>query len=395
MDNKIRLLDKIKKVDPLNSLIILSLFMAFYTGFRMPGLWSVNYYIPSMFEGFYRRSLVGTILYVFGDLRFNYMFIAAIQVTLFSVLLGVLLRYAFRAEDKLKAVFVLYLLAPTGGYLFHEIGYIEQLLYLILFVALYLSNPMLGLGLMVASLFVHEMALFTTIPIYFAYLILKTAPPQQSLIHAAVISVSFGILFVCFQTAPEELIKQFSAKTYAAFGPGGRADYYNIFYNTFNHLLFDNTFSLPSGASALPPHGNYFVHHLGFELASACLFGLSIATLFVHKKNSVLKNIWRLVVVWCACIAPLFLAFLGMDTMRWIFLSFSSALVLLCFYRSELPRMRFAASLFILALFLAYGHLWYFDGLRPRTMDIQSSFISFWTHDALNVIINHPGRWRG
>ena len=45
-------LDKIKKVDPRNSFIVLSLLMAFYTGFRMPNLWSVNYYIPSMFEGF-------------------------------------------------------------------------------------------------------------------------------------------------------------------------------------------------------------------------------------------------------------------------------------------------------------------------------------------------------
>jgi len=371
MDNKHRYLDKIKHADPLNVFIVLSLCMAFYTGFRMPNLWSVNYYIPSIFEGFYRRSLVGTLLYVFGDFRFNYYFIAMIQVAVLTALLGVLFRYACRAEYKLKLIFVVYLLAPTGGYLFHEIGYIEQLLYLLLFLALYTSNQKLGLGLMVASLFVHEMALFTTIPIYFVCLMLKNVHPRQLLIHAAVVGFSFLVLFVYFQTVPSDTIHQFIGKIAFHTGPAARTDYYYIFNNTFNHLVFDNAFTAPPGVPVLPPHGNYFAYHLGFEVILAGLFGMSIAACFVSNRHAIQWNIGYFIAVWVACVSPLFLAFCGIDTARWVFLSFSSSLVFLCLYQNNLPPIRFATALFILTLFLGYGHLWYFDGCHPRTADIQ------------------------
>ena len=34
-----------------NAGLILSLMIALYVGFRLPNLWSVNYYIPSVFDG--------------------------------------------------------------------------------------------------------------------------------------------------------------------------------------------------------------------------------------------------------------------------------------------------------------------------------------------------------
>jgi hypothetical protein len=63
--------------------ILLAYVLAFTNGFRMPSLWSINYFLPSMFEGFYRRSLLGTLLFPLGELRFNYYTIASIQITIF------------------------------------------------------------------------------------------------------------------------------------------------------------------------------------------------------------------------------------------------------------------------------------------------------------------------
>jgi len=389
MDNKSKFLNKIKQSDPLNIFIGFSLLMAFYTGFRMPNLWSVNYYIPSMFEGFYRRSLVGTVLYVFGDLRFNYLFIVAIQITVLAALLGIVLRYAFRAEDKLKAVFVLYLLAPTGGYLFHEIGYIDQLLYLLLIAWLYAPNKHIGIALMLASLFIHEMALFTIIPIYFAYLIINKTPLRQMVMYGVLISVAFLVLFLYLQTAPYETMVHFMEKITANFGPGARTDYYYIFNNTFTQMMFDNTFVDAPGVVFRVAQGNYVQAGLLFEVGLACMLGLVVATLFCNKNNTIWQNACCFLSVWVACMSPLLLVFYGLDTMRWVFLSYSSSLILLCLYRGELPRMRFAAILFIFTLFLAYGHLWYFDGLRPRSINIQASFVNFWMHDLFNLMVHH------
>ena len=63
-----------------NAGLILAPVIAFYVGFRVPNLWSVNYYIPSVFDGFWRRSLLGTLLYPFGALRFDYRFLASLQM---------------------------------------------------------------------------------------------------------------------------------------------------------------------------------------------------------------------------------------------------------------------------------------------------------------------------
>jgi len=54
-----------------NAGLILGLAIALYVGFRLPSLWSVNYYIPSIFDGFWRRSLLGTLLYPAGADAFS------------------------------------------------------------------------------------------------------------------------------------------------------------------------------------------------------------------------------------------------------------------------------------------------------------------------------------
>ena len=119
----------------LNFFLFIALGIACYRGFKLPSLWSINYYIPSFFDGFYRRGLAGTFLYVFGELRFNYYFIITVQFAVTAALLSVIFRYVLRADITLKIVTILYFLAPTGGYLFDEVGYIDQLLYLLLFSA--------------------------------------------------------------------------------------------------------------------------------------------------------------------------------------------------------------------------------------------------------------------
>src|SRR5262245_21315032 len=93
----------------LNALIVASTLVAFYVGFRMPSLWSLNYFLPSVFEGFYRRSLPGSILYVLGDLRFSYYAIVVVQALIFTASIGTFLYVTLKAANQLKVLTILFL----------------------------------------------------------------------------------------------------------------------------------------------------------------------------------------------------------------------------------------------------------------------------------------------
>src|SRR5262245_7372899 len=131
-----------------NAGLILGLAIALYVGFRAPGLWSVNYYIPSAFDGFWRRSLLGSLLYPLGTLRFDYRFVASVQALVLLSLVALLVVHAWRSDLRIKLLAILFLVGPAGGYLFHEVGYVEQLLYLMLVAALALEDKRFGVGLM-------------------------------------------------------------------------------------------------------------------------------------------------------------------------------------------------------------------------------------------------------
>src|SRR4051812_21634030 len=108
-----------------NAALVLALAIALYAGARMPGLWSINYYIPSLFDGIFRRSLIGTVLSAFGPLRFDYYFIACLQIAVLLGLVGIVVSGALRAGARTKVIVALFLVGPAGGYLFHEVGYVD------------------------------------------------------------------------------------------------------------------------------------------------------------------------------------------------------------------------------------------------------------------------------
>jgi len=370
IDNKDRLL--------LNRFIFVSVLIAFYIGFRMPNLWSVNYYIPSAFDGFYRRSLVGTLLYVFGELRFDYYFIVTLQLTVFTALLAIIFRYACRASIPLKIMVVLYFLAPTGGYFFHEIGYIDQLLYLLLFGVLCSSNKVLKLGLMTASLFIHEEALFTIVPIYLAYLIINKENIKYIATNFLVLALTFFIIFVFFKAVPEEHIAKFIHDASSSASYKFRVDYYIIFGLDF---LKSQTLNL-----------HYDQAFLYLPLSLIFVMSALIGSLFTDKKNSLVCNILRFVSVICACISPLLLGFIGVDTSRWIFLSFSSCLIMLFLHPGHISVRPLYSIIFVFALFCRFGELEYFDNYSPRSMNQPASIIEFWRHDLGHLLSTVPVR---
>jgi len=359
----------------LNLFFICSLFTASYVGARMPSLWSVNYYVPSFFEGFFRRGLIGTLLYPFGELRFNYHFISAIQIAVLVLLLLMVVCYVYRADIQRKILFILFFLAPTGGYVFHLIGYSDQLLYLLLIVSLSTHRRWVGLVLMVASLFIHEEALFVIIPIYFVYLLAHRVSARLLLTHMAVIGFAFLLLTLFLQTVDLFKIEHFIQKIMMKFGPLARNDYYLTFNNYYTSQALTNTFMGLHGEPEHSPQGSY--DFLYFEIVIISILACLIAKQYINKDQTLWYNLCCFLMVVVAAIAPLFLVFVGIDAERWVFLSISSCLFLFCLIKRPLSWAHFISIAFTFLLFLAHGKLWYFDGRAPRAFE-KPNVIFFW-----------------
>ena len=192
----------------INWIILLNLFLllvgyALIQGFRMPNVWSMHYYTPSFFDGFFRRSLVGTFLYFFWDLRFNYYFIVSIQFSILSFLFIFLFRI-FSINIFGFFMVTLYIISPYGAYLFHEIGYIDQLLYLLLFISIMLfkNYRLFSIFIMTISMFIHEMSLFTIYPIFIVYSYLIVNDIKKIIIYGLSPLIAFLVIYIFFQTVP-------------------------------------------------------------------------------------------------------------------------------------------------------------------------------------------------
>lgn len=356
--------------------LIISMCLAAYVGWRMPSLWSINYYLPSFFEGFYRRGLLGTLLYPLGELRFNYAWISSIQIAVLVTLLLGVLRYAYRAKVHQKMMLLLFFLAPTGGYLFHIIGYSDQLLYVLLMVALiFIQVQWVGLVLMIASLFIHEAALFTTIPIYFVALLINHVSIKRFIVDGVVIGGVFLCLTLFLQTVPLAKIEAFITKIMQPIGPGGRWEYFATFHNQYTTQAVENTFYGLHNEIAPRPRGNFI--GLYFEIALVVLYATLTATLFVERQAKRSTQVFFYVVSWCACLTPLLLVLFGIDADRWVFLTYASSVYMCCLAKKTPSMVCFLSMTFVYLIFLRYGHFWYFDGCAPRGFDIFQ-LKSFW-----------------
>lgn len=330
----------------------LALAIAVYAGFRLPNLWSLNYYIPSGFEGIWRRGLIGALLHPAGTLRFDYHFIAALQGLVLLALVVLLVRHALRGDWRIKTLTILFLLAPTGGYLFHEVGYIEQLLYLVLLGALALADRRHAVLLLAATLFIHEMAAFTIIPLYLAQLVIEKRY-RLALEHALALLAVFAVLYRFAQTpepaAVDRLIETIKAHANYAL----RADYYDV----YRHRLIGPELQL------------YFVRASWWQLAVAGTVAGLTAAAFVRRDPIAAGA------VLVACLAPLALGFVGWDQHRWVFVSLCSSFLVLVRLGGAQSTGIAAAVSAVFAVFLVVGHLVYFDDYQPRPL---LPFPDFW-----------------
>lgn len=353
-----------------NAGLVVALLLAFYVGFDIPNLWAINYYIPSFFDGFGRRGLIGTLLHPFGSLRFEYLFVATLQIAVRYALIATLFWRALHSPLPVKLVVIAFLVAPTGGYLFHTVGYPEDILYLAVLAAIHV-RPFPALVIMGATLFVQEAAAFTAIPLYIASLVLRKQL-RLALVHGAVLLAIFVAVYLFLQTVPATAIEAFLTHLRAVARYPVNESYYAVFRHDFAGERMRNYYFPPAR-----------------YLTRALLVAVSVSMVVAasqYRRSEGASNIRNVCCVLGACLAPLLLGFFGWDVFRWVFLSLLSSLFVLLFIGKQPSTTAAVTVACLLGVFALVGHLEYFDGDRPRPLLPYPQLIDFWEADVPRIV---------
>lgn len=337
--------------------------VAAYTGLRMPSGWTATLQAVSLQDGFHRRFLIGSLLHpIASRTGYPYLLFAAVSFAVLAGLVAVLVYAAATTRHPARRYLVMaFLLLPTGGYLFHEVGYFDQVLYLLLFGALWLlaRGRVHAAGLAVAAATtVHEITVLTVLPL-FLLAAARTLPPRRAL--TAVLPATVAGLVVLLVPASSAGATGNLGGTLAADHFPVRTDALDLFgrtqtdswqlFSPWEVLVFLLPLTVVLGAAVL-------CFARGTRLGGRPLALLSLA----------------------AALAPAALAFAGWDMERWAFLLVANFCVVTWFWLGERPSparpFPYAAAACAL-LVTVHVPLTYFDGYQPRelTGKAMSTFV--------------------
>lgn len=323
--------------------------LAGYTGSRLPSDWAVTLESVSLTDGFHRRFLVGTVLRPIAALfGYHYVVYAVAGFAVLATVLTALVIAFFRASTLSRRFLVIgWLLLPTGGYLFHEVGYLDQVVYLVLLAALWAlhrDRPVPAGVLMVASVLTHEIALLTVVPV-FGFVVLRKLPLRKACAVLAP-SVAAGLVVLAVPPAEAGAVQRFQ-QVLADSGFPYRADALE---------LFDRTQAQSWQLYSITGVFLYLVPILLVVVAGSLLLHRPSATTLLPLT---------------AVVAPTLLAFGGWDEARWGFLLITNFVLVLWLRsgRRELDLPRFGA-LAVILLVLTHLPMPYFDGYRPRDVTL-------------------------
>ena len=332
---------------------------ALYAGGRGPGIWPVMGALTSLQDGHQRRTGLGSLLHFLpASVRFNYHLHAAVFFAILSALLTAIFWQAICHLPTAVAV-VLYFLGASGSFLFYEVGFSEQLVFLIFLLAAWLTGraPWLAALAMAFSVFCHELTLFFTLPL-FALLLLYNRASVRRIVLLIAPSVAAGIYLVLSPQAShvQELALLEMIEQYGNFTP--RPDYFGLVGE--NHTLtphFSNFYS-PDDHPTIALVGLFSLAQLPLNIRGLDLFPAGR----------------RLLICGCAmvcCALPLLLGAIAHDVIRWLNMAAVCFATVVVLY-SRQPRQTTFRPVDLLPVLL--GLAWpftftpsgFFHGVKPR-----------------------------
>ncbi|WP_406290390.1 hypothetical protein [Embleya sp. NBC_00896] len=334
-----------------------SVVVAAYTGIRMPSRWTATLQTVSLQDGFHRRFLVGTLLRPIAQpTGYAYGLFVAVSFVVLAALVAVLVRVAVTTRIPARRLLIVaFLLLPTGGYLFHEVGYFDQLLYLMFFGSLWLlgrGRAVAAAAMLALAVTVHEIAVLTVLPLFFLAA-LRASPLRRAVLAVMPAALVGGVILVA---------------SAAVDGAGNR----------LGRRLTDTGFPLRPDALELFGRTQRDSWRL-YSPSDVLLFLLPLFVIVVGAVFALARTNARRsrrsavpIVVWIAAAgAPVVLAAAGWDRERWAFLLIANFCVVVWFLLAEHPpEVGHSSHLVLVAALLLTAHvpLTYFDGYAPRAL---------------------------
>ena len=315
-------------------------------------------------DGAWRRGLLGTLLQPIWSLTgYRYGVMALVALTFLGLLILVGLLVVVRARwDAQRLLIIVWFLSPAGGYLFHEIGYTDQVVYLLFFVAAWAmarSHFVIAIALVTFSVFLHELTLFTTVPLLLVLALVRGEPARR------LVAFSFpalvGLVLARAPMMTPDQVGATGARLQEQLPFEIRMDAVALFGRSLTQTWDMDFYSPLRGFVTVLPLMIVAVGSISVVLARAD-----------NKGFSVPRPVAWLVVVG-AVIAPFSLVFFGWDFYRWMFLGMVNFLILTVILWSSLterPTLVVFGVALAPILMLFYVQLNYFDGYSPRPFSI-------------------------
>jgi hypothetical protein len=337
----------------------------------MPNLWSVTLMSVSIADGFRRRVLVGTLLRPIAESRnFRYWFYAAVAFAILGALLVALVVAAVRSQLLTQRFLVIaFLLLPTGGYLFQEVGYLDQLIYLLLFASLFVvhrSYWWLAPAFMTLAVLTHEIALLTVIPV-FVFVAIRVLEPRRAIVSLGPPAL-VGLVVLAVPASARGASDDFTALLVGAnWKP--RPDALSLFDRTQAESL-----------------DLYDWREVLYFLIPVVIIGLgAFLLMYAGERRPAREPVlatwaqghdWLYPVLAVAAIAsPTLLMFGGWDKWRWGFLILANLFIVTWIWVGERGRELDTTQLVTLALSLlvtVHVGLLYFDLREPRDLSAET-----------------------
>jgi hypothetical protein len=341
-------------------MLVLSVAYAALQGARLPSLWVVTLYTPSLTGGFVKRSLVGTLLRPLFVIKESYWFGAVTALVALLAVLVIVVSAAWRSQLLSQRYLVVgFLVISTGGFLFHEVGYLEQFVYLAFFAAaacLAANRVGPAAALIALTPLIHELSILTVLPL-FAFVALQRLEPRRAAIAVAP-AVAVAAVTMVIPPVAQPTIHRLAVEL-------GRSGFV---YRRDALALFGRSQSDAWSRYSIPE----VVGHVGRYGVIACAAIVAVMLLTPRLSGGEVRRRWLVLVAGIAAVgAPTLLAYGGYDYNRWSFLTIVNLALVTWFWigagRRELSAIP-ALALAVVGLFTLAIGLPYFDGYHPRSM---------------------------
>lgn len=345
------------------AVVACAILVAAYTGFRMPSRWCATLDAVSLFDGFHRRFVVGTLLRPLAIATgFNYWLFAGFSLAVLLALLAILAVAAARAELVSQRILVIaWFVMPAGGFLFHEVGYLEQLLYLLMFAAIgLLRRDRLGAAaaVMCVTPWIHEIAMLTVLPV-FGLVALRTLPFRRALAVTAPPAI-VNTLVLALAPASVQAVERVSAILSTA-NFAARVDALNLF-----------TWTLSEHQQKYSAYARLItVRPVAITLVAAFI-ALWLADRTLRRAAGSVPAVVMLLASCVAIAAPCLAILGGWDGNRWLFLIIANFFIVVWISlggRGSRELGRGALMILVTALLmLGQFSIEYFDSYAPRQL---------------------------